>query len=341
MSKKTRLSQDLRRRMLSAGTCERSTIRIRQGKPTEVHLSAVVNSTTLKSYKASIRQFSDYCVSKGLYWSDLMSMDTTKRKRLIEDYEYDVLEANNYTAATIHTKLAPVCRALDVDMSLIAKPTRGTAKIVRGVVPEANSKGKKELDNPKYARLIEFQRRVGIRRDELAHLRKNYLIVTRSGVVYVVVRRGKGGKCQRQWIKPADADFIRGYFDGTDNAVFEAGEIPPHADLHSLRAQHAQDMYDYFAAYLARHPDRRDGIKQMLIDYAKRYGSAKNIDAVRKELDKPTEYKLRGDVARLAKLYGKPVVLDRTAIMCASVLALAHWRANVTVTNYLVKPSGD
>lgn len=337
MSRKTRMTQDLKRRMIDAGTCERDTVRVRHGKPVKVHLDAVVNRTTLKSYKASIQQFCTYCATSKLTWTDVKLMDQPAKIKLIESYIGDVLTPKAYTSATVHTKLAPVCRALDIDMSDIAKPIRRTGDIVRGVEPDANAKGKKELDNPKYARLIEFQRRVGIRRNELKHLHGNDFVDT-GHACYVIVRRGKGGKRQKQWIMPEDRDFVKSYFDGSDGPVFAKNEIPPHADLHGLRAQHAQQLYFFWANCLAKRPQMRDKLVQSLVEYAEANGSPNNAEAVRRELSKPVEYKLRGDVARLAKVYGMPTTLDRTAIMAVSILALAHWRANVTVTNYLIKP---
>lgn len=339
MSRKTRLVKDMKLRMTDAATCERDTVRIRHDQPVRVHLDPVTNRVTRRSYKACTVQFCDYCVNKKIYWADIKSMQEADRVQLIEEYEVE-LASKAYTAATIHTKLAPVCRALDVDMGLISKPIRRTGDIVRGVEEDANAKGRRELENPRYQRLVEFQKRVGIRRSELQHLRGCDFVDNsdKGGACYVIVRRGKGGKRQFQWIAPRDIDFVRSYFDGSDSPVFSKGEIPPHADLHSLRAQHAQEVYKLWAGYLEKRPGARSKLSKALIGYAEKYGAPNNVDAVRRELAKPAEYKLRGDSKRLAEMYGMPTTLDRTAIMATSILSLAHWRANVTVSNYLLKP---
>ena len=47
-------------------------------------------------------------------------------------------------------------------------------------------------------------------------------------------------------------------------------------------------------------------------------------------------YRLRGDNLTKALASGSPTEYNRLALMCVSVMHLAHWRLDVTVTNYVV-----
>lgn len=303
-------------------------------------LDAVKNANTRKSYDNGIKQFTAYLKASGIReYNQIKDMDAGARQVLIADYVKH-LNRQRYTSATIHTKLAPVCRALGVAMQEIKKPIRRQGDIVRSIDADFNQQGKAELNSPKYARLVEFQKTVGIRRSELRHLR-GCDCIRRGKALYVIVRRGKGGKEQWQWIAPKDQALVESYFDGTDGFVFSREEIPPHADLHSLRAQHAKEMYHYFAGFLARHPESREKFERAVIAYAKAHGSESNVQAVKAGLRSPkgsTEIVLRGESIEIARDAGMPTTLDRTAVMLVSVMCLAHWRANVTVTNYLLKP---
>ena len=51
--------------------------------------------------------------------------------------------------------------------------------------------------------------------------------------------------------------------------------------------------------------------------------------------DRP--YRLRGDNMTKALASGSSTEYNRLALMCVSVMHLAHWRLDVTVTNYVVK----
>ena len=47
-------------------------------------------------------------------------------------------------------------------------------------------------------------------------------------------------------------------------------------------------------------------------------------------------YSLRGELRARAQALGRPTEYDRTALMCVSVWHLAHWRAEVTVSHYMI-----
>lgn len=132
---------------------------------------------------------------------------------LLQDYADD-LAAQGKSAATIHKYMSGACRVFGVELGSITKPQRSVADVTR-------SRGRKPVDERADAqreaspRLYDFAERVGIRRAEYAALHGSDFGEDEVGP-YVLVRRGKGGKRQKQRLLPSDADFVRAYFDGSE-----------------------------------------------------------------------------------------------------------------------------
>ena len=153
-----------------------------------------MNNHTSTMYKRSIDRFAAWAKERG--YSDVE--DITKYE--IQDYEV-FLESHpkEYTPATIHAYLAPVCVAVGVPMSEIRKPKRTSTAIIRSRHYNADGKNVKNLQgaqeekNPKYARVVALAKVVGIRRAELARL-KGADLIRWDDDWFIVVQRGKGGK---------------------------------------------------------------------------------------------------------------------------------------------------
>ena len=78
------------------------------------------------------------------------------------------------------------------------KPRRYTSEYRRGRVDNGKLKrNDNNLDNDKYKRLVEFQKCVGLRRNELKKLRGCDFVYDESGNPCVYVRKGKGGDFPR------------------------------------------------------------------------------------------------------------------------------------------------
>lgn len=87
---------------------------------------------------------------------------------MIQLYQLDLNDdPKQYSVATIHTYLAPICKAVDINMNRIRKDKRSSDKIIRGRVKSKNSQGKHQETDSRFSRLVNFQRAVGIRRSEL------------------------------------------------------------------------------------------------------------------------------------------------------------------------------
>lgn len=94
--------------------------------------------------------------------------------------------------------------------------------------------------------LVRFQKAIGIRRDELKHLKKDNLKRDENGYLCVEVLKGKGGKYQLQRIAPENEELVKSYFDGSKDKVFTKEQMDNKIDLHSLRSANAREKYDYY-----------------------------------------------------------------------------------------------
>ena len=214
------------------------------------------NNNTETSYKRSINQFVEWAKKRGYKTADEVTKET------IQEYE-EFLEGHpkSYQPSTIHTFLTPICVATGVSMHEIRKPKRTAGKIVRSRNKGTddnkckNSQGLREECDPKYARVVSFQRAVGIRRAELARL-LGVDLSHRNDEWYVIVQRGKGGKQQRQYILPENVDTVREIFRNLEpmENVFSKEELNNKIDFHGLRAENARRCYAYYVKKIEAEP---------------------------------------------------------------------------------------
>jgi len=306
-------------------------------------LTGITDSDSLRAYKRACDAFSVWGREQGIRDLQEVSQDVIQRYA-----DYLASRPEGYTAATIHGKLAPVCKAAGVSMAEIRKPKRTAGRIQRGRSATKTGRGEREAGQDRFRRLIELQQCVGIRRAELSRLTGGDLIEDDHGGMYIHVRRGKGGKEQLQFVLPDDRETVRRIFDGIgpDDRVFSAEEMRNHINLHGLRASHAKDCYSYYndlvtgnsaasetlRAALLRRWD--NGHMELLKHDIGRYRAARRAFC---EAMTDSPYLLRGENREKAVRLGLPTEYNRLALMAVSVFHLSHWRLDVTVTNYMVQ----
>lgn len=287
----------------------------------------------------TIRQHKDHAIKYGAWCKRMYHCKTTEDcAQHLQDY-VTFLTAKGLSASTIHTYLAGVCYAFNVNLADVKKPARITAQNQR-------SRGQKPSDSRNDTqrdispRLYDFASAVGCRRAEYAALRQNDLVTDINGHLCVLVRRGKGGKKQFQRILPCDIDTVKSYFDGSETFVFSKEEIKNKLDLHALRAQQARKAYAYYFERLQNEPEYR----ATLLKEIQNTWNADDEERIAKSWKKKRwrhsqiedEYRLRGETKKLAEQHGLPISYDRLAAMAVSVFHLAHWRLDVTIDNYLI-----
>ncbi|HEM4927519.1 TPA: hypothetical protein ACGO5H_001846 [Streptococcus suis] len=302
----------------------------------------VTNNTSRTSYKRSATRFAKWAKENNIKKiSDITEV-------VLQKYHDDLKnDPKQYTPATIHTYLAPICKAVDINLNRIRKQKRTSDKIVRGRQRESNEQGKKQELDSRFSRLVEFQKVVGIRRNELKNLTGSDMKLDEDGNCYVYVKRGKGGKKQLQYILPQDVTVVKRTFEGIkdDEPVFSPQEMNNQINLHALRAQHSRDSYFFYLDKINSNPTFKNSLKALLI---KRWEEGHQ----RLKHEAPQVYKnhrigfvhdlrddayiLRGSNKYKATSSGMPITYNRLALMAVSVLNLSHWRLSVTVTNYIL-----
>lgn len=255
----------------------------------------------------------------------------------IQDYS-NYLQSNGYSPSTIHTYLAAVCSVFDVRLSTIQKPTRHVADYTRGR-GQKRDRVNCDLEDEKWGYLVNFQRVVGIRRDELMRLKGKDFVFDESGYPCVFVARGKGGKPQLQRITGNNERFVQAYFDKVtqDELVFDRTLFRNDLNLHALRAEAART---YYFEQLQKIRQSEEYSKKLESEVRARW-QACNHDKRGKVRRLPDceivgYYTLRGKNRELAIQKGLPLRYNKLALLATSIFKLSHWRNDVTVASYLL-----
>ena len=291
------------------------------------------NNVTRRAFVSNYKRFIDFCRSEF----DCRTKDECGRH--IQEYA-DHLVGRGLSASTVHSYLAPVGLFHSVPLDGIKKPKRVTAQYKRSRSDNGKAqRSDNDISNPKYARTVEFQMCVGIRRAELKRLKGSDFVYDESGYPCVCVQRGKGGKNQLQRLLPEDVEFVRYYFrdKGPDELIFASEEFKNKIDYHHLRALQAQRAYDYYS-FLCRTKEGREQLeKEVRLRYEK--------NKINKKTGKPVLFKehlingnyfLRGENKKLAIKKGLPTKYDKLCLMAVSVFHLAHFRNDTTVFSYIL-----
>lgn len=306
-------------------------------------LAGVNDNHSVAAYRRACDAFSVWAKDQGIRTLSDISQAVLQRYT-----DHLTQRPEQYTAATIHAKLAPVCKAAGINMAEIRKPKRTAGKIQRGRNETKTGRGEREAGLPQYERLVDLQRCVGIRRAELSKLTGSSLVRDEHGGLYVKVNKGKGGKSQLQFVLPKDRETVLRIFAGigADDRVFSPEEMSNHINLHRLRAEHAKECYSYYADMLSRYPRASERLRAILLSrwedgHARlkesdrgRYSAARSRFIADMD-DRP--YLLRGENRDKAIRLDLPTEYSRLALMAVSVFHLSHWRLDVTSVNYLVQ----
>lgn len=292
-----------------------------------------------KAYRQQITQYTKYLIE-----NHKKRMTLEESKQYAKNY-IDYLKKSGKADGTINTAVSAICKlykntdgmVVDRDSLEYKKHTLAPQKgRTVSIDKYGNEYYGSRPNTPESERLISFASKVGIRENEYKNLRKNDYVI-RDNNYYVVVRRGKGGKYQEQYIHPNDVPFVASFFDDkSKDKIFSQSELKAceKSNLHAYRRYHAQDMYQYYASLTGK--DREALVKLVEAQFRngyehdmKKYGIDKHhimkkFAKVKNMLDIP--YRTRGKDGK---------VYDRLSLIAISCLNLSHWRLDVTVQNYM------
>lgn len=294
-------------------------------------LAKYQHDVTRKTYTRQFKLYVKFCREHF----DCRTFEDCKKH--IQDYS-TYLQTQDYTASTIHTYLAAICCTFEINLRTIQKPTRHVADYTRG--REKNDfESKNDLDNPRWTYIVEFQRRVGIRRDELMHLQGNDFIKDESDHHCVRVKKGKGGKMQYQRILDKDIEFIKSYFDrvAPSEYIFDRKYFENDLNFHHLRAKVAKA---YYWDQLKRIQNDQTYAEQLEKEIRERWDKTNLTKQGKprkfKECELTGIYTLRGKNRELATEKGLPINYDKRALLATSMFKLAHFRNDVTIASYML-----
>ena len=286
---------------------------------------------TRKQYLQQAKRYVKFC-------RDSFNSKTFDDCRIhIQDYS-NYLQNLGYCASTIHTYLAAACAVWNVKIESIDKPIRYVSEYIKGRKEKTDSY-KVDINDPKWLYIVDFQRLVGLRRDELLHLKGKNFGYDESWHPCVIVERGKGGKMQYQRINREDENFIKAYFDNFDinERIFDMKYFKNDLNFHKLRADCAKKYYfdelekinkdEYYAEKLEKEIRAR-----WQKTNKRKNGTVKPFD----EKEIRGYYVLKGKNRVLAKEKGMPLRYNKLALLATSVFKLSHWRNDVTVASYML-----
>jgi integrase len=294
-------------------------------------LAKYQNDVTRKTYTRQFKLYVKFCRE------NFNCRNFEECREYIQEYS-NYLQTENYTASTIHTYLASICAVFNVNLSMITKPVRYVADYTRGRQIK-NLDSKNDLNNPEWTYIVEFQRKVGIRRDELKRLKGRDFDLDESGYPCILVTKGKGGKKQYQRILPHDIEFIKQYFDAVNENehVFDRKYFENDLNLHSLRAAAAREYYFAQLQKIKENPKYAEQLEKEIRNRWTKMNLTKNSKPKRfKEVELQGTYTLRGKNRELALQKGLPVHYNKVALLATSIFKLSHWRNDVTIASYML-----
>ena len=292
-----------------------STPELFENRNRDINGAALENSyKTKENYKNWLHRAAEYYKEKGLRRkSDISAKE-------VQEYA-DSLRESGYSASTVHSYIAPLCKAVGVSMDAIQKDIRYASEYRKGA--------SEAVDGGLPGALNAF---LGIRRSELLRLHGNDIINGPHGEMYVCIDKGKGGKKQLQKILPPHCEAVERCFDGHSERLFYRRDLTK-ANYHAQRRHMAQEALLYYSERLKNEPAYR---KELYNEIAQMWHhlNKKNREKLEPLSYFSRPYHLRGKNRELAVTQGKAVTLDRLAVRAVSVLHLAHWRDNITIQSY-------
>lgn len=296
-------------------------------------MQPVMDDHTRQAYHFAVKKFEKWIKEEGISQRKAVRSGGTD---LVQQYT-DWLVSEGYSAWTVHSYVAPICKGYRISMSLIDKPPRVASSITKGRKAEVNPQGKRDMEKEKYQRIISFAKATGLRRFDYGRLTPADIHFDAAGEPEYIAVKSKGGKITHQAILPAHRETVKNTITGikADEKVFETKELRLHTDLHAIRRQVAAEAYKYYCAL----PDNeKEKLKEKLLETYKSEKKGVTPEQIRKfekQLNMPY-YCLRGANRAKAIAEGKPVRYNRVCLLACNIYHLSHFRCDVGIASYLV-----
>lgn len=276
---------------------------------------------TMKTYQQQVGYFGEWLVKEGH-----KKISLEQSKDYIQEY-IDHLKDNGKSPWTINTALSAICKATGAAVHDYDHPKRTISKIERGNRDRAHD----SYNEKNHSQILEANRLLGMRRNELQQLRAEN-IIERGGNVVISIK-GKGGRANEHiFTLEEEKQKVLSLKEGKEphERIFGKEMFRNDADLHRQRQLRAIEVYNRTVKDMQEHPERRAYYKEQIHNaYAARGRICKE------NLDNP--YCVRGDNRQRLQAADKELSYDRVAVLFVSCTVLCHTRSDVTVEHYIAK----
>lgn len=281
----------------------------------------IYSYSTMENYQKEVGYFGDWLIKQG-----------HKRISIEESREYiqpyiDYCVEQKLSPYKINKRLSAICKATHYDIQDYNHPERSVARITRGVDTAVHD----EYNEKHYAEIINANRILGLRRNELKKLKvKDFEISDKSIIVHTI---GKGGKENVQIITDkAEIETAKSWLvdKNPDDRVFSADNFNNDVNFHKQRELRAKDVYERVVADMNNNPESREYYKTFIKNFFERDGKK-----LREDLEKP--YVVRGENRKRLEQQGRALEYDRVAVLYVSLTVLNHYRSDTSVNHYIGK----
>ena len=292
----------------------------------------IYSQSTFDSYKKFSLLYCEYLAEKqGI--KKVHSLEETKP--YIQSFVNYLEMEKHYSAYSINLALAAVCKATGGYMCEYTHPRRRLSDIKRSsnehvAVHDGYNAGK-------YAKSLEANRLLGLRRSQLGRLlAKDITVIGSENSSYLQVAvKGKGGRINKQLFY--DKDEIAAVLElkngkKPDEHIFTKDELSNDCDYHACRAARAREVYYRAVEECNANPERR----QWYVEEVKRIFKRDGKELL-EDINHPIF--LRGEHRKYAVEREMDVTFDRALVLFVSVTCLSHNRSDVSVVHYICKPA--
>lgn len=276
---------------------------------------------TMHTYQQQVSYFGDYLIENGY-----KKISLEQSKELIQEY-IDHLHSSGKSPWTINLALSAICKATSANIRDYNHPKRTISQIKRGNEPREHDSGNEK----RYSKILEANRLLGLRRNELKALRASDILERDDKVIVMTI--GKGGRHNQQiFTLPSEKEAVLNLRMGKSEheKIFSSSDFKNDVDFHAARQERAITVYNRVVEDMKFHPERRSFYTQIIKDI---FHEKSKI--LRENLDNP--YCVRGANRQRLMKEGKELTYDRVVILYTSVTVLNHTRSDVTVEHYIAK----
>lgn len=306
-------------KMASYGTSKHEQRQLSREQGEDLTKGQIYSFGTMQTYQNEVKRYGDWLEQKGLHKCSMSEAAGHIQEYL--DYQAD----RGLSAWSVHTSCAALSKTFQTDMKDYTIPKRQLCDITRSRGVRAHD----EVNNRLVGDVLEANRTLALRRNELKNLRVSNFTDNGSNIVMQTI--GKGGKHNTTVYRhPDDLATIRDLIanKSENDYVFDRQAFRNDADYHQARAEGFQLMYQRICQDMQTRPGAREEYQQMIRDTFAAQGRT-----LREDLDRP--YVCRSSHRASLERQGIAISYDRTAVMAVSLCC--HFRADTMVQHYLAK----